>query len=129
MFFLNDIIPNTFRSSRPIVAIVFKIILQMKLSSIDSKSKRNVTKKTPPSPSRRHADNVLVLARSAIPGCICPRTGHPDGRYVRYIYWLKAPRCNLKFVITSSGNSDKYVSKTVHHLIMKHSPEKPQQKS
>ncbi|CAH0595131.1 unnamed protein product [Chrysodeixis includens] len=48
----------------------------------DLKPAKNKTKKVPPTPGRRHAENVLVLARSAMPGCACPRPGNPDGKHV-----------------------------------------------
>ncbi|XP_068623553.1 uncharacterized protein [Battus philenor] len=41
-----------------------------------------VLNKTSPSSLRRHAANILILSRSAKPGCQCPPSGRPNGNKV-----------------------------------------------
>ncbi|XP_063388832.1 uncharacterized protein LOC134674641 [Cydia fagiglandana] len=47
--------------------------------NIESESKR-IRRAAPPSPARRHADDLLVLTRSPEPGCRCPDPGRASAK-------------------------------------------------
>lgn len=67
----------------PVYSIIsIPFFIQSCYNLIGTSNKKRLQRQVTPPAQRRHANSIMVLARSAMPGCKCPKPGIPAGNTV-----------------------------------------------